>query len=191
MDPRQHLDDQIDFLLANIPYKIRKAKEVTENLQHFKIIKRVAQGWSIVAGSWLEILSDILIFNRTSGHFGGMSNIYNYAVKGFYGVGFGFPLLLGLPESNLPCSEADFHYLINKYHLRNGVKDLIGSGMPFTSIQSAINEFDILIRTYLGCLLDFDGEIVEAAEVTFSLDDFVSALQLRIGIEVEKNNQGV
>ncbi len=188
MDPKQHLDDQIAYLLAEIPHKIRKATRVTENLQHFKIIKRVAQGWSIVIGSWLEILADILIFNRTSGHFGGMSNIYNYGVKGFYGVGFGFPLLLGLPESNLPCGESDFHYLVNRYHLGKGVKELIVSGMPISSIQSTINEFDILMRAHLGCLLDFDGEVIEAAEVTFSLDDLVTAMQLRTRMELEESD---
>lgn len=185
LDPKQHLDDQIEYLVAEVPIKISDAVKVIENIQQFKIFKRVAQGWSIVVGSWLEIFSDILIFNRTKNHFGGMTTIYNYGVKGFYGVGFGFPLLLGLPESDLDCNEEDFYLLTSKYRLANGLKDLMASGIPVPAIQSVISEFEIIIRAQLGCILEFDGEIPEAADVTFILDDLITAMQLRLGIEDE------
>ena len=34
--------------------------------------------------------------------------LYNYGFLGTYGVGFGFPLLLGLPEARLDCGYNDF-----------------------------------------------------------------------------------
>lgn len=165
--------------------KIISATQVTENIQHFKVIKRVAQGWSIVVGSWLDILSDYLTSDTSSGTFGVVSNIYSFGVKGFYGVGFGFPLLLGLPEETLSCSVDDFYNLLNRLKLKNGLRELFSSGMSIVSVRSVVSEFDILVRAKLGCLLDFDSEIAEAADVAFAIDDLVAALQLRIGLEEE------
>lgn len=83
--------------------------------QRFKVFKRVTQGWSIVVGSWLDLYSDFVINNRSLGNFGSMTNIYVAAGKGFYGVGFGYPLLLGLPEDKLKCGPEDFLKTLDKY----------------------------------------------------------------------------
>lgn len=98
-----------------MPHQIENAIELTEMSQRFKVFKRVTQGWSIVVGSWLDLYSDFVINNRSLGNFGSMTNIYVAAGKGFYGVGFGYPLLLGLPEDKLKCGPEDFLKTLDKY----------------------------------------------------------------------------
>ncbi len=164
--------------------KITTAIQVTENIQHFKVVKRVAQGWSIVIGSWFDILSGYLL---TTGPINNAISIYTTGVKGFYGVGFGFPLLLGLPEETLSCSVHDFHNLLNQFKLTYGLRELFSSGIPFVSVRSVVSEFDVLVRARLGCILDFDSEVAEAADVAFALDDLAAALQLRIALEEERD----
>jgi len=185
LEPSAHLDQLIDHLLSSIPHKISTALSITENLQHFKVVKRVLQGWAIVVGSWLDMASDYFINNRTASNYGGPTNIYTYGVKGFYGVGFGFPLLLGLPEEKLSCGPDDFIILLDKFQLTNGLYELFSSGISFVSIRSIVGEFDILVRSSLGCILDFDSEVPEAADVAFALEDLVKAIQLRIATEEE------
>jgi hypothetical protein len=151
--------------------------------QRFKVFKRVTQGWAIVIGSWLDFYSDIVINNRTLGNFGSFTNIYIYGGKAFYGVGFGFPLLLGLPEDKLKCGSKDFLKTIDEYKLNNGLNDLFASGLPISAVKSIVGEFDIWVRTKIACILDFEAEIKEAAEIGFSLDELNAAMNLRINIE--------
>ena len=47
-------------------------------------------------------------------------------------------------------------------------------------------EFDLWLRTNLGCILDFETEISEAAEVLFAIDELNAAMTLRIGLEEEE-----
>jgi len=72
-------------------------------------------GWSIVIGSWFDIYSDFVINNRSLGNFGPIVKPYNYGFLGFYGIGFGFPLLLGLPDDNLECGADDFAETLQEY----------------------------------------------------------------------------
>ena len=65
------------------------------------LLLSVTQGWSIVFGSWKDILSDYVSNNRSVTNFGGAATLYKYGFLGAYGVGFGFPLLFGLPEPTL------------------------------------------------------------------------------------------
>ena len=151
--------------------------------QRFKVFKRVTQGWAIVIGSWFDLYSDFIINNRSLGNFGTMTNIYIYGGKGFYGVGFGFPLLLGLPEDKLKCGPKDFQKTLAEYKLTNGLNDLFASSLPISAIKSIVGEFDIWVRAKIACILDFEAEIKEAAEIGFALDELNAVMNLRINIE--------
>ncbi len=54
-------------------------------------------GYSILVASWKDIYSDWVTNNRSLGHWGNVNTMYKYGFLGMYGVGFSFPLLLGLP----------------------------------------------------------------------------------------------
>jgi hypothetical protein len=151
--------------------------------QRFKVFKRVTQGWSIVVGSWLDLYSDFVINNRSLGNFGSITNVYVSAGKGFYGVGFGFPLLLDLPEDDLKCDSADFLRTLDKYQLTDGLGRLFASSLSISAIKSIVSEFNIWVKTKLACILDFEAEIKEAAEIGFALDDLNVAMNLRIDLE--------
>jgi hypothetical protein len=51
--------------------------------------------------------SDILLNNRTLSNPGGLTVVYRYGFIVFYGIGFGFPYLLAMPDPILECSSAD------------------------------------------------------------------------------------
>ena len=46
------------------------------------------------------------------------------------------------------------------------------------------------VRTNLGCILDFETEIGEAADVLFAIDELNAAMTLRIGLEEEEESGG-
>jgi hypothetical protein len=182
-DARSHHDATIAYLLSAIPNQIERAIEVTETAQRFKVFKRVTQGWAIVIGSWLDVYSDFVINNRSLGNFGSLTTVYANSGKGFYGVGFGFPLLLGLPEDKLLCGPQDFLRTLDEYQLTGGLADLFAGDAPASAWRSVVSEFDLWARTKLACILDFEAEIREAAELGFALEQLTAAMNLRIDVE--------
>ena len=48
----------------------------------------------------------------------GPSVIYNYGFLFTYGIGFGFPLLLGLPDEKKSCGRHDFLNTLAQYDLQ-------------------------------------------------------------------------
>jgi hypothetical protein len=182
-DPKAHHDATIRYLLSEIAFRTEHAIDLAEMTQRLKVFKRVTQGWSVVIGSWFDIYSDFVINNRSLGNFGTYPNIYAYGGKGFYGIGFGFPLLLGLPDDKLKCSSADFLETLAKYKLTNGLNDLLASSLPISAIKSIVSEFDVMARLKLACILDFESDIKEAASLGFLLDKLNTAMDLRIDLE--------
>ena len=61
--------------------------------------------------------------------------------------------------------------------------------MPISAVKSVVGEFDIWVRAKLACILDFEAEIKEAAEIGFSLDELNAAVNLRINIEEEEREE--
>jgi hypothetical protein len=55
--------------------------------------------------------------------------------------------------------------------------------------SSIVSEFDLLLRVKIGCVLDFETEISEAAEVVFALDELNAAMNLRIGLQQEDEDK--
>ena len=68
--------------------------------------------------SWKDILSDYVANDRTLGNLGDITVIYNYGFLFTYGIGFGFPLLLGLPDENKSCGRNDFLNTLAQYDLQ-------------------------------------------------------------------------
>jgi hypothetical protein len=52
--------------------------------------------------------------------------------------------------------------------------------------SSLVAEFDLWLRVNIGCILDFETEISEAADVLFAIDELNAAMNLRIGLENEE-----
>ena len=68
--------------------------------------------------SWKDILSDYVANDRTLGNLGDITVIYNYGFLFTYGIGFGFPLLLGLPDQEKSCGRHDFLDTLAQYDLQ-------------------------------------------------------------------------
>lgn len=58
--------------------------------------------------------SDVLINNRTLSNLGGLTTVYRYGFIVFYGIGFGFPYLLAMPNPILECNSKDFQGITAK-----------------------------------------------------------------------------
>ena len=50
---------------------------------------------------------------------------YNYGFISSYGIGFGFPALLDLDDSNLDCGISDFHNIIDEFQFNTGINECL------------------------------------------------------------------
>ncbi|TRY75001.1 hypothetical protein TCAL_04944 [Tigriopus californicus] len=181
---KERLDNQIFYLINEIPKKIASAITVVEDGRAKTRLKRITQGWSIVFASWKDIYSIYLFNNRTLSTVT-TSDLYIYGFLGSYGIGFGYPLLLGLPKANLPCDSHSFSTLLDRYGLSYGVSAFMPyqSQSESLSLSSRIAEFDLLVRTQISCILVEEGQYVEAAEVNWALEELITAMNLRLALE--------
>ncbi len=61
--------------------------------------------------------------------------VFDVGVTGFYGQGFGLPLVLGLPDEQLGCGSSDFRSLVDAYGLGFGP----GAFLPASDGATAAN----------------------------------------------------
>ena len=182
-DPKAHLDAQIKYILAALPFQIDLAEEKIEKKVKFLVFQKLTWGWAVVVGALFEFYSDFVLMNRTLGNFGDISAWWGYGQVGFYGIGFGFPYLLGLPEDNLPCHSSDFQETLEQYKLTNGLDELFATSLPISAIRAIVSEFDSWVRIKIACITDSEGDYVEAAEVSYLLNELNAAMNLRIDVE--------
>ena len=187
LSSKERIDNQIYYLINEIPNKIETAKAAIEAATSESLLKAQTQGWSIVVASWKEIISDYISNNRTFTNFGGVSTLYSYGFIFSYGIGFGFPLLLGLPDVELACGTYDFKKLVEQYGLNYGVGSYFPNhnGALGNTLSTRVSEFDLLVHTKLNCIIGREVESIEAAEVLWALDELVSALQVRLHYETK------
>jgi hypothetical protein len=146
-------------------------------------MNKLTWGWAVVIGALLEFYSDFVQMNRTEGNFGDISAWFGYGQIGFYGLGFGFPYLLNLPQDNLQCHASDFLETLNTYKLANGLNELFSTSLPISSIRAIVSEFDTWMRIKIGCITNFASDHIEVAEVVYLQDELLAALNLRIDVE--------
>lgn len=147
------------------------------------MLNKVTWGWAVVIGALLDFYADFANNNRTLGNFGDISAWWGYGGKGFYGLGFGFPYLLSLPEDNLPCHASDFQETLDQYKLTNGLDELFATTLPLSAVRAIVSEFDAWVRIKIACITDSGSDYVEAAEVSYLLDELNAAMNLRIDVE--------
>jgi len=182
-DAKTHLDAQITYILASLPFQIDLAEETIEKKVKFLVLNKVTWGWAVVIGALLDFYSDYAKNNRTIGNFGDISAWWGYGGKGFYGLGFGFPYLLSLPQDNLPCHASDFQETLDQYKLTNGLDELFATTLPLSAVRAIVSEFDAWVRIKIACITDSGSDYVEAAEVSYLLDELNAAMNLRIDVE--------
>jgi len=185
-DPKAYLDQVIQYWLYRIPILIDIANAQSEKDLTLTVAKRVTQGWSIVIASWKDILSDYVDNDRTLGNFGDMSVVYNYAFLGAYGIGFGFPLLLGLPDDKKSCTRDDFANALSQYDLQGGMAPLLYRYTSLINIRSILAEFELVIGTKLSCI--DSTENIESQAVTTAVTNMIAAMAARIEIEAIHRN---
>ena len=182
-DPKSHLDSQITYLLSALPYQIDLAEEKIEKKVKFLVFKKLTWGWAVVVGALFEFYSDFVLMNRTMGNFGNIGTWWGYGQIGFYGIGFGFPYIIGLPQDNLPCHSSNFMETLKQYGLINGLNELFASNLPISAIKTLVAEFDSWARIKIACITGSESDYIEAAEVSYLLDELIAALNLRIAVE--------
>ena len=114
---------------------------------------------------------------------------WGYGSKGFYAVGFGFPYLLDQTVDDLACHSKDFLETLDQYKLTNGLDELLSTGLSIEAIRTIVGEFDSWVRIKVACITDFESDHVEAAEVSFMLDELNAAMGLRIDLEESEREQ--
>lgn len=180
---QDHLDAQINFLLGYLPSRIDLAEEMIERKQKHLVLTKLTWGWGVVVGGLVDFWSNFNLNNRTLGNFGDINAWWGYGGVGFYAIGFGFPYIIGLNEDNLACHASDFLRTLREYRLGQGLDELFSSRLSIDSIKAVVGEFDAWVRIKLACITDFEGDVIEAAEVAYLLDELNAALNLRVGIE--------
>ena len=182
-DAKAHLDSQITYILAALPFQLDLAEETIEKRVKFLLFNKITWGWAVVVGGLLDFYSDFFNNNRTLGSFGDISVWWGYGSKGFYAIGFGFPYLLDLPEDNLPCHASDFQETLDQYKLSNGLNELFATSLPLSAVRAIVTEFDAWVRIKIACITDSESDVIEAAEVSYLLDELNAAMNLRLDVE--------
>ena len=112
--------------------------------------------------------------------------LYSYGFLGTYGVGFGAPLLAGLPDDEVSCGSSDFLKMVSEYGLEYGVSGYLsqsyGSGATAAALSSRVGEFDLLVRSAINCVLSQEDSYSEAAEVAWALDELITAMNSRLSL---------
>jgi len=180
-DPKAYLDQVISYWIHRIPTLIDIAVAQSEKDLTLTVAKRVTQGWSIVIASWKDILSDWVENDRTLGNIGDMTVVYNYGFLFTYGIGFGFPLLLGLPDDTKSCSRDDFLNTLAQYDLQGGVAPLLHHYASLANIQSILAEFELVIGTKLSCI--DSAENIESQAVINAVTNLLASMAARLGLE--------
>jgi len=180
-DPKAYLDQVISYWIHRIPTLIDIAVAQSEKDLTLTVAKRVTQGWSIVIASWKDILSDWVENDRTLGNIGDMTVVYNYGFLFTYGIGFGFPLLLGLPDDTKSCGRDDFLNTLAQYDLQGGVAPLLHHYASLANIQSILAEFELVIGTKLSCI--DSAENIESQAVINAVTNLIASMAARLGLE--------
>ena len=68
------------------------------------------------------------------------------------GLGFGLPLLFGLPETVLTCGRQDFEDLIKDYGLERGLQPLLNEGYTKRDLKSIVKEFSLILPAKMRCI---------------------------------------
>jgi len=180
-DPKAYLDQVISYWIHRIPTLIDIAVAQSEKDLTLTVAKRVTQGWSIVIASWKDILSDYVENDRTLGNIGDMTVVYNYGFLFTYGIGFGFPLLLGLPDDTKSCGRDDFLNTLAQYDLQGGIAPLLHHYASLANIQSILAEFELVIGTKLSCI--DSAENIESQAVINAVTNLIASMAARLGLE--------
>lgn len=180
-DPKAYFDQVISYWIHRIPTLIDIAVAQSEKDLTLTVAKRVTQGWSIVLASWKDILSDYVANDRTLGNLGDMTVVYNYGFLFTYGIGFGFPLLLGLPDDTKSCGRDDFLNTLAQYDLQGGVAPLLHHYASLANIQSILAEFELVIGTKLSCI--DSAENIESQAVINAVTNLIASMAARLGLE--------
>ena len=124
---------------------------------------------------------------RTLGNLGDMSVVYNYGFLFTYGIGFGFPLLLGLPEEKKSCNRFDFLDTLAEYELDRGVAPLLARGASPSDIQSILSEFELVVGTKLSCIDSTENS--QSQIVSNSVRNLLAAMIGRLELELLTNRR--
>ena len=74
-----------------------------------------------MAAAGADIASDWISNNYTINNFADdFKLMQSYAFLGVYGIGFGFPYLLGLPSEQKSCGRTDFRRTLKEFQLQKG-----------------------------------------------------------------------
>ena len=52
-------------------------------------------------------------------------------------------------------------------------------------VNSKVEEFSSVAKARLNCILEYEPDLIEAAEVVWNLDEIVRAMKMRLNYEIE------
>merc|ERR1711936_392529 len=182
------MDKVINYWISAIPNLIDISAAQSEKDLTLSKAKLVTQGWSIVIASWKDILSDYVENDRTLGNLGDMTVVYNYGFLATYGIGFGFPLLLGLPDDKKSCGRDDFVNTLAQYDLQGGISPLLYRA-DLADIQSILIEFELIVGTKLSCI--DSAENIESQVVTNAVSNLIGAMAARLELAASENRRSL
>ena len=188
-NPKGYLNWEIQQHLLEIPRMIDTAVEKSEEDLTSFVIQRKSQGWAIITASWADVYSRYFSNDQTLYKLykkaieeGNFETLSSYGFFYSYGLGFGLPLIIGLPETVLTCGRQDFEDLIEDYGLERGLQPLLNEGYTARDLKSIVKEFSIILPVKLRCLDEYKN--LESMKVQNSFKEFVSAMTSRLQYDI-------
>ena len=188
-DPKGYLNFEIQQHLLEIPRMIDTAVEKSEKDLTSFVIQRKSQGWAIITASWADVYSRYFSNDQTLYKLykkaieeGNFQTLSNYGFFYSYGLGFGLPLIIGLPETVLTCGRQDFEDLIEDYGLERGLQPLLNEGYTQKDLKSIVKEFSIILPAKMRCIDEYKN--LESMKVQNSFKEFVSAMTSRLQYDI-------
>jgi len=177
-----HLDQIISHWIYETPKLIDEAAIRYELDTKSDNARSQSWGYSIVAAAGADIASDWISNNYTINNFADdFKLVQNYAFLGVYGIGFGFPYLLGLPSEQKSCGKTDFRRTLKEFQLQKGINGLLKRGSSPSEISSIITEFELIANSKLSCFKP--EENVESMKALNALKNLVAAMRARVKVE--------
>lgn len=172
----QRFDALILHKLHKILDLIDQSRQVITENNNFEQKKALSYGLSLGVAWPLNLFSNWLENNRSLTNFNGdFTDVLEIGMIIFYGIANQKSRYLGAipdPEDSRTCFTVDDFYAISQ---RFG-----GINLPTCQkILPRLNDFELVLKSQMQCLLQESYLVDVSAELTWNLDEFLSAVYFR------------
>jgi len=161
--------------------------------------KKNSFGISGISGLYSLIYADFVANNRTIQNPGGVDAngmavvdnilppLWKLTQLAFFSIFFGGIFFFDQEDPKLTCGSADIEQLLDTYNLLSGISGCFPTmnAAKVAQVSSQISEFKLLSSSKLNCVSSKETSILSAAEVGWTLEELIPAMNLRLELEMK------